>query len=519
MKARMIPLVTLFVLVILIGNACAISVSVSQSGADDYEVMKDSTFTVEASGWTGDCSQATMSFSGCSSCSLSGENSQKSIGGGATSIAWTTISASQLAAAQSITVSVSGGCTLQQETSDSFDIVLPPSLSVDASTDVSEVDDEETFEVNLDMVNNGETTAKDVSTSVSGSGMSISSGCSSISEIEEGQSAAQSCTIKASSPGTPTVTFTISSTNADSASDSFSMTVNSVGGDSPPSGSGDTSPSGGPVVGPSDEEEQERERVRERKNISLVPGVGIRNNMRLQNAIQKVLGMANMSEQARENMLRLSESISSEMGLSKNFSSGSGKTTLSLKFTHGGAKKIRNFMVYDTVPKTFANSSENVTVIAEGASIEVVESDPEYLFVYPEVLPDQELSVTYSVEKELAQSVIDDTSTEVYAESLEEIIEPECTVPGERRCSGDEVQECQNNEWVTTETCQHGCVSGVCKAAPPVQIDWMLVGGIAVIVVVVIAVVAVVMGFKTKKGSDKHKWRSLPKPPSVKPKI
>ncbi len=476
---------------ILTDNAYALSVTVTQPGADTDEVMNGRTFTVEASGWTGDCSQATISFGGCSSCSLSGENTQKTVGGGVSSVSWTTVSANQQASAQSISISLSGGCTLQQSSSSNFDIVLPPSLALTATTEASSINDEGTFDVNLNIVNSGETTANDLSFGVSGTGMSISSGCSSISSLDEDQNVGQSCSIKGSTPGTYTVTLTVSSTNADSSSDSLSMTVNSVGGTPGPGGTtpGSPGPSGAPAA------QQERERVTEMKQIGLVPGVGLRNNMRLQQALERALGRTNMSNEARENMLRLSASVSSQMQLSKDFSSGDGKSNLSLTFMHQGQEMIRNFMVYDVVPKTFASSAGSITVVSDGARIEVVESDPEYLFVYPSVSPGDEITITYFIDEELSASVIDETSTEVYAESVEQVAEDECTVPGERRCSGSDAQECQDGQWVTIDTCAFGCIDGICRGvpAPTTEMDWVTVGGIAVIVIVVVVIVALYM--------------------------
>ena len=34
---------------------------------------------------------------------------------------------------------------------------------------------------------------------------------------------------------------------------------------------------------------------------------------------------------------------------------------------------------------------------------------------------------------------------------------------GDRQCVGDELQECQNNAWVTIETCEWGCSNGACN--------------------------------------------------------
>lgn len=497
-----------FVFVILINSVYALSVSVTQSGADADEVMKGRTFIVEASGWTGDCSQATISFSGCSSCGLSGENTQKTIGGGATSVSWTTVSATQLATAQTISVSVSGGCTLQQATSDSFDIVLPPSLSVEATPSTSSVVAGNTFDVNLNIVNSGETTANDVTTSVDPSVMSISSGCSPISSIDEGQSAGQSCTILASTAGTYTVTFTVSSTNADSASDSFSMTVTSAGGGQPPGGPGGVP--GGGTAGPSEEKAKNATR-----KPTLVPGVGLRNNTKLQQAIEKVLGKGRLNENAIENLIRLSNSITSQVQVTREFETKDGKSELTTKMTYKGGERVKNFMVYEKVPKTFSTNAKNITVTAYNAKIEVVEEDPEYMFLYSEMEPNQEVVIKYSINQEVDTSMIDEAETFVYGESYEGLAPGEICIAGEKRCSGNDLQQCKDDGtgWTNIETCEYGCDSKTlsCKQpspeeAPPVEFPaWVWIPVIIAIVVIIAA------AFLFHKKGHHHKVK-LPKP-------
>ncbi|NIP40611.1 MAG: hypothetical protein GTN39_03755 [Candidatus Aenigmarchaeota archaeon] len=466
--------------------------------------MKGRTFIVEASGWTGDCSTGIINFDGCSSCSLSGENAQKTIGGGATSVSWTTVSASQSATAQSIKVTVSSGCTAQSADSSNFNIVLPPSLSITASTDTSSLNAGSTFSSNINVVNNGETTARNVDIDVSGTGMSLQSGCS-VSEIDEGANVGDTCVVKASTGGSQTVTFTVSASNADSASDSFSITV--IGGAGPPgNGNGGGTMGGGPG---------------EAKNASrrpeLVPGVGLRNNTKLQTAIEKVLAKGKLSENAISNLIRLSNSITSNVEVTRNFKAEGGKSELSMRMKYKGDRKVENFVVHDKIPKTFASSSDNVTVTAAGAKIEIVEKDPEYIFLYSGMNPNQEIIITYSVDQEVGASVINETETSVYGENYEGLPPGEVCIAGEKRCEGNDLQECSEDRtgWRTIETCEYGCdpTELTCKGAPPevtpVTIDigkyWMW------IVVVIVVIVVVILGVVFAKKRKKKKFK-LPKP-------
>ena len=390
---------------------------------------------------------------------------------------------------------------MEQADSSSFDIVLPPSLSVSASTGSSSVAAGSSFTANVNIANNGETTANDVTIAVSGTGMSLSSGCGSVSAIDEGQSAAQSCTITASTAGSQTVTFTASSTNAEDASGSFTITV--TGGAAPPGGdgtTGGTGPSGGPEGPPGKAKNAS-------KRPELVPGVGLRNNTKLQAAIEKVLAKGKISEQARENMLRLSASITSNISTTRMFNASEGRSRIRTIMRYKGRRNVSNLMVYESVPKDFASNASAVTVTAPGAIIEVVEEDPSWVVTYPAIRPDDEILITYEVQGEKSPDVLDAMQTEVYAESVEAAPEqpPEaiCT-PTEKRCIGNELQECSadGTEWGIVETCWFGCDSAKlqCKEGPiPSSVagfPTMIV--VAAIVIIVIAIAAAVMYMKRK---------------------
>lgn len=226
--------------------------------------------------------------------------------------------------------------------------------------------------------------------------------------------------------------------------------------------------------------------------LKLIPGIGLRNNTKLQKALEKVLGKK-LSSQAIENLIRLSASISANVEVVKEFKAEANKSILSMKMKYKGRKKVKNFIIYDSIPKSFANSSDLINITAPGATIEVVEHDPEYLFVYPEVNPEQELTITYETIGEKDASLINETKTEIYAESLEEAAPPAkkkiCT-PGSKRCIGNELQQCSadGTSWKVIETCEYGCDNKTlsCKSKPPsrkVDYTWLLI--IAVIIVLI----------------------------------
>jgi len=525
-KAIVFPVAVMLLLIMSTG-ASALTVTVSQSGADSDEVMKDRTFTVEATDWSGDCTQASIVFTGyCSSCGLSGEETQKTIGSGETSVTWTTVSASQLDSAQKILVTVSGGCNSETGGEDySFDIVLPPSLNLDASTSASSVAKGGGFTVNVDVSNDGETTANDITFGIDDSDFTLD--CDSISGIDEGNSAGRSCTITAAGNmqgGSRTLTLTASSSNADDAEDTVPISVTYSCGDgecdagetksscAADCGGGGGSSGGG--FGGGLPPGQNRTRVHE-----LVPGVGLRNNTKLLAAIEKVLAKGRLSDVAKENLLRLSASITSDFSSMKMFNSSSSKSRITSRLLYNGRQKIKNMIIYESVPKTFAGNASLVSVSAPGAGdIEVAENDPSWVIIFPEVIPSQIITVTYEVSGMKNSNVIDDMATELYAESAETLAqEPAeggaCT-PASKRCSGSSLQVCSSDGtvWLTTEACTYGCdpsrlacrtspVAGPASSGfPKLDMNTMLM--IAAIVVIV-AVIAVSAAYLKKRGGRK----------------
>lgn len=383
----------------------SISVGVSQSGADSGSVISGKTFTITASGWSGDCSSANLDLTSCAVCNVS-ESQIKSLSG--SSVSWTTITASK-ANSQSISVSVSGSCT-PDSGSVSFDVKNPPSLSATATPTVS-ITQGSTASFSLNIQNSGETTAKfGTITASGGSGLSLSS-CTP-SDISGSQSLGLSCTITASSSaatGAQTLTLSINPTNADSITKTISVTVSASGGND----GGDTGSSGGGSSGGASGDNK--------KNVTHKPvPPGLVNNINLQAAIEKVFAKGKLNQNAVDNLMRLSNSIAGETTIMRTINSGSSKSNATTKIKYAGSKAAKNFVVYEKVPKTFANSSDLITVTAAGAKVEVVQKDPEYAIVFDTVNPNQELEIIYSVNKAVSTNTVDSFASEVYAESLVE---------------------------------------------------------------------------------------------------
>lgn len=505
----------LFLCLLLVPNVqAAMSVSYSQAGADSGTVMKGKTFTVSASDWSGSCNSAYLDFSQCPVCSITEESQTKSITG-QSSVTWTTVTTTNTASAQRITVTVSGGCSGESGDTSSFDVVLPPVITINSYSPSSYSDPTGSSTINLNFRNSGETVAKDVGITLSlPSGVTTTDDESQTeSTIDPDENWGTSWTVSFGSISSSTdIYIYITPSNADSKTVTIPISITPPG-QQPPGEDG-----GGTMGGPSEEAKNASRRP------ELVPGVGLRNNTKLQAALEKVLAKGKLSENAINNLIRLSNSIASDVEVTRDFKAEGGESELSMRMRYRGQRRVQNFIVHDKIPKTFASTSDNVTVTAAGAKVEIVEKDPEYVFLYTGIDPDQEIVITYSVDEEVAASVINETETSVYGESYEGLPPGEVCIAGEKRCEGNDLQECNEDRtgWTTLETCEYGCDPAklTCKATPkeeitPIMID--LENVMWIVAAIVIIIVVVLGGIFIKKRKKKSVFKAPRPMPEMKP--
>ncbi|HIE41414.1 MAG TPA: DUF4366 domain-containing protein [Candidatus Aenigmarchaeota archaeon] len=413
-------LVLILISLALVVPVKAATVTISQPGADSGTIMKGVPFTITVSGLSG---SGTVNLIDLPTGFSTEEGTSKSFSEGTTSVAWTTSRISAIQPNIKIKVSITTAGSPSTAESSSFDVVLPPSISISASPKSITVNQGSSFTVTLNVQNAGGTSAKSISFSVSGTGVSISEGCAQITSVPAEGSASVLCTILASTSGTHTITFIASPSNTDSKSDLITIKVESVGGEE--IGSGGGGGAGGGVGGGYGGVTPIEKIKNATKKLELVPGVGLRQNAKLLSTLEKVLGKGKMSEQAIENLLRLSASIVSDLEATRNFKIEENKSKIELRIRYKGKNRVRNFIVYDKIPKTFANSTDLIFVNAYGAKIEIIEKDPEYVFLYSDVSEDDELSILYETSGEKNATIINETFVEFYAESLEITEKPE----------------------------------------------------------------------------------------------
>ena len=378
-----------------------------------------------------------------------------------------------------------------------FNVVLPPNIEINSYSPTSYSDPSGSSTINLNIKNSGETTANDVSATLTlPSGVSTSDSLTQTeSALEPDENWGTSWTISFGSVSDSNIQIYISSSNADSKTINIPIDVTE------PEEPGDGGPSGGDLGAPPSQNRTLRP--------TLVPGVGLMNNTKLLAAIEKVLAKGKLSEQAKENLLRLSASITSDISTTRMFNVSAGKSKITTKMKYNGKKKVNDLIVFESVPKTFANNASLVTVSASGGTVEVAEADPSWVIVYPVINPNQEITVTYEVSGTKSSTILDDMSTEIYATSLEEEVPPTekvCTA-GKERCTDNKLERCSSDgtKWEVIQSCPEGCAPDgkSCKVAailppPPVEVPWTLILG--VVIVAALVVVALVVYLKKFKG-------------------
>lgn len=152
----------------------------------------------------------------------------------------------------------------------------------------------------------------------------------------------------------------------------------------------------------------------------------IKGDVVLKEALSEILG-APVTAEGIEKISEASAQVIAQVTTpSRSLDIGASTSTLSLLFEYRGTDTVQNFVVYDTVPKSFAGSAKKITVSAPGAVVRIVRDDPVYTFTYPELSPGQKVDIKYAVNARVSKSVLNDTKAPVL---LAEKIKAAAAVP------------------------------------------------------------------------------------------
>lgn len=234
--------------------------------------------------------------------------------------------------------------------------------------------------------------------------------------------------------------------------------------------------------------------VSERVNLSS--SIKLKNHTKLQHAIAKLFKIPKLNEQIIENLINVSRAIIPKIEVVKEFKIDDNKSVLSIKLKYRGQKRIINFIVWNKIPKTFANNVNNITVYASEAKIEIVESDPEYVLLYPEITPNRSITIVYETFGKKDINVLNATEIEIYAEKImDSFTEKETNIctPKTKRCLGNNLQECSEDgsSWKTLQICEWGCdpISLKCKEKPKNKTNYLWIVIIAILIGLILILV------------------------------
>ena len=219
--------------------------------------------------------------------------------------------------------------------------------------------------------------------------------------------------IKADSPSTSNVIGVDIIATTPSKADTKTL---SIAGPTPPPNNGNSGTTTSPSIGGATPISAGKTNATNKP--TLVPGLGLMENTKLKLALENVWGNKNMSQDAIDNMMRISEAISSQISMEREINVASGKSNMHTSLRYNGKNQIKDFVLYDIVPKSFAQSAKDITVTASGARVEIVEDDPEFAIIFDTVSPGETLFIDYVVNAEIDADIVSSFTSEVYASEV-----------------------------------------------------------------------------------------------------
>ena len=181
--------------------------------------------------------------------------------------------------------------------------------------------------------------------------------------------------------------------------------ASSGGGDSSGSGgdSGDSSGSGGSSPATTIKESKAKEDEKKEEFIEMEREYETKEKKGAGELIEENAGLKKGLELIFKdvNEAKLREPEAGELKISRKAIIGDGKTSVSLNIKYEGEKEAEYFIVYDEVPKSFADDADLIDVKAGGANITVIEKDPVFMFSYNNAKPGHEYLIGYSVNSEV----------------------------------------------------------------------------------------------------------------------
>ncbi|MEM7816543.1 MAG: hypothetical protein QXZ20_01375 [Candidatus Aenigmatarchaeota archaeon] len=93
------------------------------------------------------------------------------------------------------------------------------------------------------------------------------------------------------------------------------------------------------------------------------------------------------------------------------------RTNLTVTIFYNGTKKLNNLIIYQYIPKKFANTTKELGIITD-EKLRIIEEDPKILFISPSVEKGKEIIIIFSADKRLKKDIIDEFETIVFADNF-----------------------------------------------------------------------------------------------------
>lgn len=128
-------------------------------------------------------------------------------------------------------------------------------------------------------------------------------------------------------------------------------------------------------------------------------------NEKLKNEMELVLGVNITPQYVKKIAMNVPE-LSRRTQLKRSIYSEGGRTILKLNVKYLGEGNAEKFVIYDEVPKEFAQNAEDMQIKANGGLIKIIEADPKIAFFYKLVKPMNEFDIEYSINKSLDVKIL-----------------------------------------------------------------------------------------------------------------
>lgn len=135
----------------------------------------------------------------------------------------------------------------------------------------------------------------------------------------------------------------------------------------------------------------------------------IQNNSALKVAIETNIGSLGSSVDPKA-----SEELSKNIWITKILETGGNFSRLSLKVIYNGENPMQNIIIFDKIPKTFAENADSIT-IETNVQKYVVEADPSFIFVAPLIQKGDLVLIEYSVDKHVGNTILDEGETYLFS--------------------------------------------------------------------------------------------------------